>query len=567
VAAGFAAGPGYNRAMLASMAEVDPGLAEVLAISNYFGHETQGEIHSLHAWGDPPGLWPESLYDATAAVVRRSLYGAADTWVQDVAVAREFHLPTVSYEGGQHMLPTGFGDWNDPASVDFMQYMYAFQRSPQLAALYREHLALFSAAGARTPSQWYDIGTFSFYGYWGAKEYVLQTPVDAPKWGVFTDWGALQQDVRAPGDTAGDGAPTLTIPILTGEQGQPFSTEVTATGGDGTPLISLLGGALPPGVALHDLGDGRARLSGIPEAFGRFRFVLRALDADGDAADVRGTLDVDPAGTASQALFAFRGAALPASPLPDGTPNGRFDPVRRTETLDGGAALCVPFANEAAAPLFGPEFNGGAARLAPDSPLNIHGGFCTTALDGPTRAAPPNLNMWTGLRQGQFIAWDGDLNGPAAFEALLFWRREQFNDLGGAGPYAFGPEPEASTLQVDLTGLVGDGDNEVRFAILNRDPDGERWYLSEAAYTRPFIGDGAFRLLQFSGNGAPGARWASFPEPVGTDVHLPAVAELAFAAKQFDDVQAVGLMYRGARWRWNMGFSFSRVFALGTRGP
>ena len=566
VVGGFAAGPSYNHDELASIAEVDPTLPEVLAISNYFGYGIQGDIYHLHAWNTPAGDWPPALYDATAAVVRRSLYSTVDTWTQDVAVARSFGLPTVSYEGGQHMLPTGYGDWNDPASVDFMTYMYAFQRSPQIAALYREHYALFSAVGGRTASQWFDIGTYSFWGYWGAKEYVTQTRAQAPKWDAFAAWGETQRGVRAPGDVLGT-RPEYAAPKYNGEQGQPFSIDLDVSGGDGVVSIGLLGGSLPPGVQLVDLGAGHARLSGTPQAFGLFRFVIRALDADGDANDQRGTFGVDPAGTSTQALFAFRGADLPVSLQANGNPNGRYDPVRRVDNLNAGTALCVPFSLADGQPLFGPEYNGGLNRLAPTSALTFYGGFCVTALEGDTRVAPASMNMWTGLREGQFISWDGDLNGPTAFEALLLWRSPQFNALGGAGPYAFGVDDTTATLQIDMTALVGDGDNELHFVIQNHDAGGDTLYLSEAAYLDQFLGDGAFRLQRFSGNGDPGMRWAPIPEPVGDDLHLPAAAGLTFAAKDFDDVRAAGIFYRGARWRWNQSFAFNRVFALGERRP
>jgi hypothetical protein len=151
VAAGFTAVPGYDRAMLAAMREVDPHLAEVLAVASYFGLGTQGDIYNRFRFGVTPGRWPAWLYHDTADIVRRALYADHPSWVECGRVARDFTVPLVAYEGGQHMLPLGYGDWSDPVSTDFMYFMYDFQRSAQMGSLYRESFALWSAAARDGP--------------------------------------------------------------------------------------------------------------------------------------------------------------------------------------------------------------------------------------------------------------------------------------------------------------------------------------------------------------------------------------------------------------------------------
>jgi hypothetical protein len=563
VAAAFAAGPDYNRRVVEAMREVDPALPEVLAISNYFGHDTQGAIYALHAWGAEPGVWPASLYDATAAVVRRALHRDFPTWQQNGEIARAAGLPLVSYEGGQHMLPTGYGDWNDPESVDFMYFMYDFQRSRRMGELYREHYALYAAAGGRAPSQWWDVGTYSFFGYWGAKEYVWQTPEETPKWAAFAEWGALNGGVRAPHDPQGT-RPALEPASLRAEAGQAFEVVLQARGGDGPVTLALLGGALPDEVVLLDEGAGLGRLLGVPADAGTFRFVVRALDADGDPDDRRYELTVDPEGVSESSLVVFRGAELPASLQADGRPNGRYDPVVRPVSLDGGARICEPMTRgDGAAPLFDREFNGGSNRIEPTSSLNAFGGWCLTALDGDTRVGSPDMNTWVGLREGAFKAWMGDLTGPAAFDLVLLWQASQFGARPDAdGRFAFGPNAPTSTLQIDLTAIVGDGTNELRFVVQN----GDRLFVSEAAFTERFLGDGVFRLERFSGNGEPGRRWAEIAPPENNDMAMPDADRLDFAAMTFDDVRAVGVFYRGTRWRWNFAFDFVRFFALGRGG-
>ena len=562
VVAGFAAIASYNDAVLASVREIDPNLGEVLAVSNYFGYGTQGDIFHRYACGSTPGVGPASLYDDTAAIVRRDLWSTAEPWTQNGAVARAAGVPLVSYEGGQHMLPLGYGDWSDPVDTDFMNFMYAFQRSPQMGALYREQYALFSAAGGRTPSLFMDLGTWSFWGYWGAEEYVTQTRAQSAKWDAFLSWGERQAGVRAPYDAVGT-RPVLRAATLRGEAGTPLDVALAADGGDGAVVLSVLAGSLPPGVSLVPGASGTARLVGTPTAPGRFRAVLRALDRDGDPDDRGYTVDVDPQGTRDQSLFVFRGADLPASTLASGMPNGRYDPMRRTQTLDGGQRLCVPFSIADGDALFAAEFVG-TQHLLPTSPLTFYGGWCVTGLPGGGRSAPPNLNAWVGLRTGQFVSWTGDFNGPLSFDAMLLWRRDQFTADAGTGAYAFASDPTHGTLQVDLTSLVADGTNVIRFVVVTHEAAGDAWYVSEAAYTDAYLGDGFFRLQDFVGNAAAGHRWAPIPAPSGTSVAVDPTT-LHFAATTFDDVRAVGLLYRGTRWQWNFSFAFDRVFALGAR--
>lgn len=561
VAAGFTGSPSYNRAVIESMREVDVRCPEVLAITNYFAHSVQFEIFSQHDFGIAPGAWPASLVEAAARIVRRDLYSQADGWTRNADLSREFGLPLVSYEGGQHVLAMGLGDNANPAHVDFMRFLEYLERTVEMGAIYREHYALFSACGGRMASVFMDVGTWSFWGYWGAKEYVTQTRATSTKWDAICGWGEAQRGVRDGLEPAGS-RPALPDLALRGEVDVAVSTSVAATGGDGAVDVTLLAGTLPPGVTLQGQWSGRALLAGTPTSPGSYDLLLRARDADGDVSDRHYVFIVDPAGLSDHALVVFRGADLPASPpVPNNGADGRYDPQRATETLDGGARLCVPFSWDE--PLFGQEFLG-ANVLSPSSPLNIYGGWSLGAQDGPTREGAPQLSSWTGLRGQQFTSWTGDLAGPSLFEAVLLWRATQFAPLGGSGAYRFGANDLTSTLQADLTSLVGDGTNEVRFVVVDRVGGADAWYLSEASSTSSYVGDGIFRLQGFNGSSAAGKRWAAFTPPSGTDVHVP-VSGLVYGPHTFNDVRAVGLCYRGTRWRWHFAFGFNRFFALGER--
>jgi hypothetical protein len=469
-------------------------------------------------------------------------------------------MPMVSYEGGQHVLPFGYGDRNIPEQDDFMDFMDAFQASPQMGAIYAEQFAQWRAVGGHTPSLWMDVGPWSFWGYWGAKEYVTQTRAESPRWDAFCDFLEFEQGVRSGQEPLGS-KPDWQTQNLRGEVGIVFDETVVANGGEGSRVVSLLGGRLPPGLALTDLGNGQGRVVGTPTAPGRFVAIFRIRDADGDVDDEFFNIEIDPSGFSGHQLVAFRGADLPASMLANGTPNGRYDPMRATQSvvIGGASAMCVPFSFDDA--LFGAEFVGTESLLA-TSPLNMYGGWCLTALEGATRAGAPELSSWTGLRNGGFTAWTGDLQGPSSLDALLLWKREQFTSSGAT----FGFEVGRDTLQVDLTSVIGDGNNLLRFVVVDSRSGDLRWFVSEAAWTRAQLGDGIFRLDGWAGSSAIGHRWAEVPAPTATSLRLPETG-LVFQAESFSDVRAVGLSYRGTRWRWHYAFGFSRFFALGESTP
>ena len=568
VVASFVGSSGYSQTALDAAQELDPDLPEVLAVTNYFGYSTQGDIFAAHAFGSTPGVWPDSLYAKTAEIVRRNLYSTTASWQASAAVARSEGLPLISYEGGQHMLPMGYGDWNNPVHVDFMQFMYAFQRSHWIKDLYLEHYALWSAMGGLTPSLFVDTSGMSFWGYWGAKEILTQTRAEAPKWDAFVEWGDLQAGVRAPSEPIGT-RPVLPALNLRAEAQTTYTQDLTATGGEGTVHVLLVGGSLPPGLTLTQTTSGTARLTGTPTTDGVYRFILRALDVDKDPDFQAYTMTVDPAGSISNALVTFRGVDLPGT-IPNNGWIARYN-CARAETVvqnatTGTTRRFIPFSIADGSALFrneGLEVPGTPNVLPPTSPLTMYGGWSVSAgtYDNGTTSATHDISTFTGLRDHQWCSWSGDTTpGPTNFDALLLWRDIQFNAMGGSGSYTFGSDASTALLRVDLTALIEYGRNELRFVVL----DHGTYYLSEAAYTSPYLGDGYFQLAAFNGSAEPGRRWAAF-SPTVDNFAIPAAATLTFAAHTFTNVQAVGLAYHGHRDGWHYSFNFSRFLALGRR--
>ena len=568
VVASFVGNPGYSDAALAATKEIDPHLPEVLAVTNYFGYGTQGDIFDAHDFGSTPGVWPASLFAKSKEIVRRNLYSTISAWSGSAASAHAAGVPLVSYEGGQHMLAMGYGDWNNPVHVDFMRYMYAFQRSPEIEELYLEHYALWNAMGGRTVSLFVDTSGMSFWGYWGAKEFVTQTRANCAKWDAFVAWGDSMAGVRAPSEPIGT-RPVLPTLNLKGEALSPFTQDITATGGDGTVNVILVGGTLPPGLTLTQPASGTARLAGTPTTDGVYRFILRALDADKDPDFKAYTMTIDPAGVTANALVTFRGQDIPAT-IPNNGWIARYDPVRPYTTVTDSANHPIrhylPFSIANGSAIFGAESLEvpGTPKVIPaTSPLNLYGGWSIAAgtYANGTTSALHDVSCFTGLRDYQWCNWSGDASpGPTNFDALLLWRADQFNALGGSGSYAFGGDSATALLRVDLTALNDYGDNELRFVIL----DGGTYYLSEAASTSPYLGDGYFQLADFNASGDAGKRWAVFA-PTADSYAIPPAATLAFAAHSFTNVQAVGLAYHGHRDGWHYSFNFSRFLALGRR--
>ncbi len=566
VISGFALNPGYNAQELSAAQELDPNLPEVLAITTYFGMGVQFSIYEQHDFGANPGVWPESLYEATKRIVRQDIYNTIPAWRGCAQVASNAGVHLVCYEGGQHMLPMGIGDSSNPDHVDFMEFMYDFQRSRQIGELYTEQYALWKAMGGSSGSQFVDAGGWSFFGYWGAKDYVFTARSNAPKWDAFCSWHESMQGVRAPTEPIGS-RPVLPDLSLNGESQIAFDHSFSSAGGDGDVQIELVGGELPPGMTLTQTNSGTARISGTPTTDGLYRFILRALDADYDSDFKTATLSVDPAGTDSNALVLFRGLDIPAT-LPGGEYIGRYDSTRPYSEIRNASnelvRIYLPFSiNDAIFSNETLEVAGTPHVLPPDSPFNMYGGWSLAAVPYPEGEAPqpPGISMFTALFNYQWSAWFGDgTGGPSDFDALLLWRDIQFNDLGGSGNYTFGTNSLTALLQLDLTALPEAGDLVIRFVIL----DGGVYYLSEAAHTSLQLGDGYFQLADFNNRSEPGKRWAPFT-PTADDYAMPPSSQLVFAAHTFTNVQAVGIALDENSPSWHQLFNFSRFIALGQR--
>jgi hypothetical protein len=300
VVSGFALSPDYNRAVLAAVRDIDPALAETLAISNYFGSESSREIFGLTDWAaSDPSHWPDALVDQSKAALRRNLYRTYTSWQANARLAAETGIPLISYEGGQHLLPVGLGDSSDPVFQKFMSFLAFLERGPVMRQLLTEHYALWAAAGGRTVSLFTDIGASSYWGYWGAKEWLTDSRATAGKWDAFIAWTDTMRGVQAAQDTAAattPAAPALLLDdqAIQGQAGQALAVTLQAQGGHGAVTLELIGGELPAGLSFQAGAGGTATISGTPLAAATASVIVRALDADKHPAYRVYTITIQP---------------------------------------------------------------------------------------------------------------------------------------------------------------------------------------------------------------------------------------------------------------------------------
>lgn len=571
VVAGFALSPEYNRAQIESVKEINPALAETIAISNYFGAASSREIFAFCDWSQSDGVtWSDQLISQSRSSLRRNLYETYESWKANAQMAAEEGAHLISYEGGQHVIPVGLGDGSDPVFQKFMSYLSYLEAGDVMKELYREHYSLWSTAGGRTVSLFVDISGDSYWGYWGAKQLVTDTRATAGKWDAFISWTETMNGVRAQGESINT-SPLLAETQIRAEAGIAFSTSISSTGGETPVAVDMIGGRLPDGVTFTAGTDGTATISGTPLESSVARIIVRALDADNDPDYRVYTISVDPAGMSTNSILCFNGDDIPATVHEDGSENGRYDPQRDYEYRGiSSEMLFMPFSIADGSVLFGPEYpdstEPGTYTISPSSQCNMYGGWCVTQLPGS--GVPSCETSYTTLRDSRFMSWSGaNYNGtgaPTTLDIFLVWKKDQFTSNTESSVFSFGSSAESSTIRVDFTDLITDGENELRFAVLNHESGTDTWYMSEISYNENYVGDGYLEHTGFNGSSGEGNRW-SVINPSEYSFAIPDPSSLAFAAKSFSDIRALGLMYHGRRDGYHYNFGFQRFIVLGNR--
>ncbi|PID45219.1 MAG: hypothetical protein CSB47_09565 [Proteobacteria bacterium] len=97
---------------------------------------------------------------------------------QQAALTKEFGVELIAYEGGQHLV-----DWETRRTDQHPNpLLYAANRSPKMGQLYDQYLDAWHQAGGKTFVHFSAPRFYSWYGSWGAKEYITQPRDKAPKY-------------------------------------------------------------------------------------------------------------------------------------------------------------------------------------------------------------------------------------------------------------------------------------------------------------------------------------------------------------------------------------------------
>lgn len=100
------------------------------------------------------------------------------------ALVNEFGVELVAYEGGQHLV-----DWETRTVEQHPNpLLYTANRDPRMGELYNRYLKAWKASGAKVFVHFSAPRIYSWYGSWGAKEYIAQPREQAPKYDALLDY-------------------------------------------------------------------------------------------------------------------------------------------------------------------------------------------------------------------------------------------------------------------------------------------------------------------------------------------------------------------------------------------
>lgn len=118
---------------------------------------------------------------------KRSNYGLQASIEQmqtQAALVNEFGVELVAYEGGQHLV-----DWETrTVEAHPNPLLYAANRDPRMGTLYSRYLNAWKDSGAKVFVHFSAPRIYSWYGSWGAKEYITQPREQAPKYDALLNY-------------------------------------------------------------------------------------------------------------------------------------------------------------------------------------------------------------------------------------------------------------------------------------------------------------------------------------------------------------------------------------------
>lgn len=155
--------------------------ATALAIAPYFGN---GLADSIVANNEVNSITVAEILNRLNTTY---LPLAVERMQQNKAVADQYGLPLIAYEGGQHLAATG----NNVNNATLTQKLHDANRAAGMYTLYRDYFDAWFAAGGGVFAHYAFTQAPNQYGFWGALEHLGQTTTDAPKYRALVDVIAL----------------------------------------------------------------------------------------------------------------------------------------------------------------------------------------------------------------------------------------------------------------------------------------------------------------------------------------------------------------------------------------
>ena len=168
------------------------GYADALAIAPYYSICSDTATGGFGFLGDPStvdqvtGMSVDQILEVELGHIRSC---ALNQMTSNAAVAQQYGLRLLAYEGGQSLIGVGNAQNNQP----LISLFKAANRDPRIADLYTEYLQNWKASGGDLFMYYSDVTAYTQYGNFGALEYQDQDPSTAPKYQALANFAAENQ--------------------------------------------------------------------------------------------------------------------------------------------------------------------------------------------------------------------------------------------------------------------------------------------------------------------------------------------------------------------------------------
>ncbi len=168
------------------------GYADALAIAPYFSMCSDAQAGGFGFLGDPStvdqvaSMTVDQILDIELGHVRGC---ALAEITSTAAVAQQYGLSLLAYEGGQSLIGVGSAQ-NDQQLVSLFK---AANRDSRMQDIYTEFLQNWKSSGGDLFMHYADVSPYTQYGNFGSLEYQDQDPSTAPKYQALINFAAQNQ--------------------------------------------------------------------------------------------------------------------------------------------------------------------------------------------------------------------------------------------------------------------------------------------------------------------------------------------------------------------------------------